>query len=275
MAALSTHYDAYDTSAMPAVFVGEYGAMGSQIGTLQHAVAEAAFMVGMERNCHAVQMASFAPLLANHDVSTNWCVVVWGALIFHAAHRAVDGRRLRDTDVPHAPRGDNLVAFDHTHWAAIPSYAVQRMFSASAAAASFEVARTGDTVSPGLYEVGVALSLRQGAAVIIRLVNYANASVSATVDFSAVLGGARGAPRRSLAEAVAAANTTAELLTGAPDATNTLDDPHAVKTRAMEVQCAAASCAATLPPWSFATVTVRLTEAGASSGSVLRMPGVV
>ena len=149
------------------------------------------------------------------------------------------------------------------------------MFSASAAAASFEVARTGDTVSPGLYEVGVALSLRQGAAVIIRLVNYANASVSATVDFSAVLGGARGAPRRSLAEAVAAANTTAELLTGAPDATNTLDDPHAVKTRAMEVQCAAASCAATLPPWSFATVTVRLTEAGASSGSVLRMPGVV
>lgn len=82
MAALSTHYDAYDTSAMPAVFVGEYGAMGSQIGTLQHAVAEAAFMVGMERNCHAVQMASFAPLLANHDVSTNWCVVVWGDFFF-------------------------------------------------------------------------------------------------------------------------------------------------------------------------------------------------
>lgn len=55
-------YDAY--SGKVKVFLGEYASMGN---TWFHAIAEAAYMIGLERNVSSVGLACYAPLLANAD----------------------------------------------------------------------------------------------------------------------------------------------------------------------------------------------------------------
>jgi alpha-L-arabinofuranosidase len=56
-------YDSYDREG-PQVFLGEYA---SRDNRFRNALAEAAFMTGLERNADIVKMASYAPLLANED----------------------------------------------------------------------------------------------------------------------------------------------------------------------------------------------------------------
>ncbi|MFF8842313.1 alpha-L-arabinofuranosidase C-terminal domain-containing protein [Streptomyces sp. NPDC015127] len=56
-------YDSYDRHG-PKVFLGEYASQGN---TFSNALAEAAFMTGLERNADIVKLASYAPLLANKD----------------------------------------------------------------------------------------------------------------------------------------------------------------------------------------------------------------
>lgn len=69
----STHrYDSYDRNG-PKVFFGEYAAQSDKIVSVENknnwdcALAEAAFMTGMERNADVVRMASYAPLFAHVD----------------------------------------------------------------------------------------------------------------------------------------------------------------------------------------------------------------
>ncbi len=68
----TARYDHYDRSG-PKVFAGEYAAqtVGSTSSENRNnwmgAIAEAAFMTGLERNGDVVQMASYAPLLAHVD----------------------------------------------------------------------------------------------------------------------------------------------------------------------------------------------------------------
>ena len=68
----ATRYDHYDRNG-PKIFVGEYAAQSDRIGSmknvnnLQTALAEAAFMTGIERNADVVTMASYAPLLPLTD----------------------------------------------------------------------------------------------------------------------------------------------------------------------------------------------------------------
>jgi alpha-L-arabinofuranosidase len=58
-------YDAYDRKG-PKVYVGEYAVTANcGQGNLKAAIAEAAFMTGMERNSDVVIMASYAPLFVN------------------------------------------------------------------------------------------------------------------------------------------------------------------------------------------------------------------
>jgi alpha-L-arabinofuranosidase len=56
-------YDGYDRSG-PKVFLGEYASGDNRFG---NALAEAAYMTGLERNADVVELASYAPLLANED----------------------------------------------------------------------------------------------------------------------------------------------------------------------------------------------------------------
>lgn len=67
----AARYDSYDRKG-PKIFAGEYAAHGKGIdgeqkNNWQGALAEAAFMTGLERNADVVEMASYAPLLAHVD----------------------------------------------------------------------------------------------------------------------------------------------------------------------------------------------------------------
>ncbi len=85
-------YDAYDRSKAK-VYLGEYASWGNK---LINALAEAAYMVGLERNGDVVTMASYAPLFAKKD-HTQW-----------------------KTD---------LIFFDNANLVFTPNYYVQKMFS--------------------------------------------------------------------------------------------------------------------------------------------------
>jgi len=64
------NYDRYDSfkADEPKVFLGEYASWGN---TYYNALAEAAFMTGLEKNAHAVGLACYAPMLCNVDY-VNW-----------------------------------------------------------------------------------------------------------------------------------------------------------------------------------------------------------
>jgi len=94
----ASRYDSYDRNG-PKIFVGEYachGPVGN--GNLLAAVAEAAFMTGMERNSDVVVMAAYAPLLVN-----------------------VNDRKWNP----------DLIGFDSASSYGTPSYYVQQMFAAN------------------------------------------------------------------------------------------------------------------------------------------------
>jgi len=65
----NTHrYDSYDRDSQARVFLGEYAA---QSNTLEAALAEAAYMTGLEKNGDVVEMACYAPLLGNR-LQSQW-----------------------------------------------------------------------------------------------------------------------------------------------------------------------------------------------------------
>ncbi|TWT75653.1 Extracellular exo-alpha-L-arabinofuranosidase precursor [Posidoniimonas polymericola] len=94
-------YDNYDRNG-PQAFMGEYAAQSVQIvsprnrNNLRCAIAEAAFLTGIERNSDVVTMSAYAPLMAHED-----------------------GWQWRP----------NLIWFDNLKSYATPSYYVQQLFS--------------------------------------------------------------------------------------------------------------------------------------------------
>ncbi|MFD2937302.1 alpha-L-arabinofuranosidase C-terminal domain-containing protein [Spirosoma flavum] len=97
-------YDHYDRSSTTKVFVGEYAAQSvgmtnpTNKNNWRTALAEAAYMTGLERNADIVQMASYAPLLAH-----------------------VDGWQWKP----------DLIWFDNLGVMATPNYYVQQLFGAN------------------------------------------------------------------------------------------------------------------------------------------------
>ncbi|MFG1706044.1 alpha-L-arabinofuranosidase C-terminal domain-containing protein [Nonomuraea sp. M3C6] len=85
-------YDSYDRGG-PKVFVGEYASRGN---TFYNALTEASYLTGIERNADVVELASYAPLLANVDY-VDWT--------------------------------PDLIWFDNDQVYGSPSYHVQRLFS--------------------------------------------------------------------------------------------------------------------------------------------------
>lgn len=63
----TARYDSYNRSKSK-VYLGEYASRGN---TLFNAIAEAAYMTGLERNGDIVSLASYAPLIANQN-HTSW-----------------------------------------------------------------------------------------------------------------------------------------------------------------------------------------------------------
>jgi alpha-N-arabinofuranosidase len=85
-------YDTYDRKAS-LVYLGEYASWGNKMA---NAIAEAAYMVGLERNGDVVSMASYAPLLAKKGF-TQW--------------------------------NPDLIYFDNVHIYPTVNYYVQKLFS--------------------------------------------------------------------------------------------------------------------------------------------------
>jgi alpha-N-arabinofuranosidase len=94
-------YDTYDRSKAK-VYLGEYASWGNK---MRNAMAEAAYMVGLERNGDIVSMASYAPLFAKKD-HTQW-----------------------KTD---------MIFFDNKSLVLTPNYYVQKMFSLNQGDTYFE-----------------------------------------------------------------------------------------------------------------------------------------
>lgn len=63
----SSRYDTFDRSNPWKVYVGEFAVTAGRVGmgNLRAALAESAFMIGMERNADVVTMASYAPTFVN------------------------------------------------------------------------------------------------------------------------------------------------------------------------------------------------------------------
>lgn len=167
-------FDTYDRS-QPKIFVGEYASNGN---ALRNAVAEAAFMTGLERNADVVEMASYAPLFSKYGHS-QW------------------------------ERAD-MIWFDNEQVVLTPNYYVQQLFSLNKGDVYLDNALSG---SEGL-SASVTLDRKAGE-VIVKLVNTGSQAEVLQLKLEGVgKVGAKG---------------SRTLLSGAPEAVNSRENPSAVR----------------------------------------------
>ncbi|MBS1726332.1 MAG: alpha-L-arabinofuranosidase [Armatimonadetes bacterium] len=114
-------YDTYDRKG-PQIYVGEYAVtQGCGSGNVIGAIAEAAFMTGMERNSDVVRMASYAPLFANVNAKA------WNP---------------------------DLIYFDSSNVYGTPSYYVQKLFARNRATDVVESSVTSIPETKSSFPVG-------------------------------------------------------------------------------------------------------------------------
>lgn len=138
-------YDSYDRKGGE-VYLGEYASWGNK---LRNAIAEAAFMTGLERNGDVVRMASYAPLLAKKDF-TQW-----------------------KTD---------MIFFDNAVISPTPNYYVQKMFSTNQGDYYFK-----NIISKNDTDSTLAASCVQDSRtgdIVLKLVNYSDRTKSMKIDLS-------------------------------------------------------------------------------------------
>jgi alpha-L-arabinofuranosidase len=133
-------YDSADRNG-PKVYVGEYGCnRGVGEGNLMAALAEAAYLLGLERNSDVVKMASYAPLLFHADD------IAWPV---------------------------NLIGFDGSRVAPRSSFYVQRMLAANRPDESLQT-QVSPAVEPKSAELfALAGFERKTGDVLLRVVNRA------------------------------------------------------------------------------------------------------
>jgi len=145
-------FDTVDRNG-PKRFVGEYASNGN---TLFNAIAEAAYLTGIERNGDIVEMAAYAPLLAHVD---------------HI----------------HWPRA-NMIYFDQRGLVKTPNYYVQQMFSCNKGDVylSNRVLSENTNVTPNLA-VSAARD-NSNKEIIVKLVNYGDREVDADIHLEGLTG---------------------------------------------------------------------------------------
>lgn len=139
----ASKYDSYDRNG-PRIFLGEYACHSVRIGNIGNkntqlcALAEAAFMTGLERNCDIVSMAAYAPLFA-HVKDWQWT--------------------------------PNLIWFDNAESYATPSYYVQKLFSLNRGTHSVELFENGSPVT-GKDSIWASAALDQiNRELVIKIIN--------------------------------------------------------------------------------------------------------
>jgi len=154
----SDRYDAYDRSG-PKIFAGEYAAQTVDVVSTENknswgaAMAEAAFMTGLERNADVVRMASYAPLFAHVD-GWQWT--------------------------------PDLIWYDNLRSYGTPNYYVQKLFSSNVGSRILPVTIGGSAKNAqnGLY-ASAALDETTGE-VVLKTVNSNSGSQPITVSLGVV-----------------------------------------------------------------------------------------
>jgi alpha-L-arabinofuranosidase len=179
----ASRYDRYDRKG-PKVFAGEYAAQSRGMARADNennwwcALAEAAFMTGLERNADVVRMASYAPLFAHAD-AFQW-----------------------------AP---DLIWFDNLRAYGTPNYYVQQLFSTNRGDRLLQVLDRDKALQGQDSLYGSAVLDSRSGELIVKLVNVS----SRPIDIETTVSGARtnGKPARIL---VLAADKGAVNSLGAP-----------------------------------------------------------
>lgn len=150
----AARYDKYERKG-PAIFAGEYAAHSKENNDAESrnnwesALAEAAFMTGLERNADIVQMCSYAPLLAHTD-AWQW-------------------------------RPD-LIWFDNLRTVATPNYFVQQLFSTNKGTDVVTILEEGNPVAGKDSLYASAVVDRQKNQLIVKIVN--SSSKEQLIDLS-------------------------------------------------------------------------------------------
>lgn len=150
----ATRYDKYDRKG-PKVFAGEYAAQSKDIASAENknswdcALAEAAFMTGLERNADVVYMTSYAPLFA-HAEGWQWT--------------------------------PDLIWFNNLQSYATPNYYVQQLYGNNAGTNLISITAAGKAVTGenGMYASAVVD--KASNEVIVKLVNTSGTAQKANVD---------------------------------------------------------------------------------------------
>jgi alpha-N-arabinofuranosidase len=151
----SNRYDSYSRTG-PKVFAGEYAAHVSVPGrpdrpnNWEAALAEAAFMTGLERNADQVTMASYAPLFAHVD-AWQW--------------------------------SPNLIWFDNLRSFGTPSYYVQKLFGQHRGTQILPVL-LNDSAQNGQQQLYSSAVRTTGGEVILKLINTATSSASVRINLA-------------------------------------------------------------------------------------------
>ena len=149
-------YDAYNRKG-PKVFAGEYAAHSKgetdpvSRNNWESALAEAAFMTGLERNCDVVQMCSYAPLLAHKD-AWQW--------------------------------NPDLIWFDNLKAVATPNYYVQKIFATNKGSYTVPILIDNGFISGKDSLYATAAVDESSKELILKLVNVSQKSVPLKFVFS-------------------------------------------------------------------------------------------
>ena len=199
-------YADYDP-ALPKVFVGEYAAHAEQDkgeihNSLRTAIAEAAFLTGVERAAKNVSMTCYAPLLGRIGANQWLPDMIW---------------------------------FDEQGLFLAPNYHVQRMFSVNRGD------WPGTVTQEGEGEIYTTVSFREDGTVILKSVNPTDNAIPADIR---------------LPENLTAA-VTATILTGSPEAVNSLAEPEKVAPVTRQGQTEDGQLNWTFDPWSVTILTIK------------------
>ncbi|OCX51719.1 alpha-L-arabinofuranosidase [Mucilaginibacter sp. PPCGB 2223] len=160
----ASRYDNYDRNSSK-IFAGEYAAHAKEPKNAKEAeamncwisaLAEAAFMTGLERNADVVQMASYAPLLAHVD-AWQW-------------------------------RPD-LIWFDNLRSVGTPNYYVQQLFSANKGTQVVPALADGNVIAGKDSLYSSATIDKKNNTVIIKLVNTSAKAMPVSLDIKGKING--------------------------------------------------------------------------------------
>jgi len=149
-------YDAYPRKG-PKVFAGEYAAHSkgqadpASRNNWESALAEAAFMTGLERNCDVVQMCSYAPLLAHKD-AWQW--------------------------------NPDLIWFDNLSAVLTPNYFVQKLFATNKGSYTVSILKDKEVIA-GKDSIYASATIDEVSnEVILKLVNISTKATSLKFSFA-------------------------------------------------------------------------------------------